>query len=144
MTFHRAIDMYRHVEVETAHPLKLVIMAYKEAVAAIDRAMAALEGKDYRGKSQEIQKAMALISELLAALDMERGGELAMSLSSLYAYFLKRLLAGDVKKDMKALMEVRVHLAGLQESWEKMSWGSAKQPPTRELKSRSSLQGIRP
>jgi len=142
--FQQAVEVYRNVAVETAHPLKLVIMAYQGAVAALDRAISALEERDYRRKSEEIQKAVALVSELLAALDVERGGELARSLSSLYAYFLKRLLAADVRKDMEALMEVRDHLAALQESWEQVCWRSAKQPPGRELGSWSSLRGIRP
>jgi flagellar protein FliS len=144
MMFQQAVEVYRNVAVETAHPLKLVIMAYQGAVAALDRAISALEQRDYRRKSEEIQKAVALVSELLAALDVERGGQLAKSLSSLYAYFLKRLFFGDVRKDMEALMEVRAHLAGLQESWEKMCWSSARQPPGRELGSRPSLRGIRP
>lgn len=143
MMFQQAAEVYRNVAVETAHPLKLVIMAYQGAVAALDRAVSALEEKDYRRKSEEIQKAVALVSELLAALDMERGGQIAKAFSSLYAYFLKRLLEADVRKDMKALKEVRSHLAQLQEAWEELSEGKAQVSPKPERNATASLQGIR-
>lgn len=143
MMFQQAAEVYRNVAVETAHPLKLVIMAYQGAVAALDRAVSALEEKDYRRKSEEIQKAVALLSELLAALDMERGGQIAKAFSSLYAYFLKRLLEADVRKDMKALKEVRSHLAQLQEAWEELSEGKAQVSPKPERNATASLQGIR-
>jgi flagellar protein FliS len=144
MMFQQAVEVYRNVAVETAHPLKLVIMAYQGAVAALDRAISALEQRDYRRKSEEIQKAVALVSELLAALDVERGGQIAKAFSSLYAYFLKRLLEADVHKDMKALKEVRSHLAQLQEAWEELCEGKAQVSPKPERNSTASWQGIRP
>lgn len=144
MMFQQAAEIYRNVAIETAHPLKLVIMAYQGAVTALDKAVTALEKKDYRRKSEEIQKAIALVSELLAALDMERGGHIAKAFSSLYAYFLKRLLEADVRKDMKALKEVRSHLAQLQEAWEELSDGKARISPKPEQNNPASWQGIRP
>lgn len=144
MMFQQAAEVYRNIAVETAHPLKLVIMAYQGAVGALDRAVSALEEKDYRRKSQEIQKAVALVSELLAALDMERGGQIAKAFSSLYAYFLKRLLDADVRKDMKALKEVRSHLAQLQEAWEELLEGKAQVSAKPERNAAASWQGMRP
>lgn len=144
MVFQQAAQVYRNVAVETAHPLKLVIMAYHGAVTALDRAVSALEQKDYRLKSEEIQKAVALVSELLAALDMERGGQIAKAFSSLYSYFLKRLLEADVRKDIKALKEVRSHLAQLQEAWEELSQGKAQISPKPERNATASWHGVRP
>ncbi|MGQ9858639.1 MAG: flagellar export chaperone FliS [Thermodesulfobacteriota bacterium] len=117
MRYQQAVDFYRHVAVETADPLSLVIMAYEGALGAIDRAVCALREGDYQRKGEEIQKAMDLISELMAALDLERGGRVARSLSSLYTYFLKRLMTGNAKKDEGALLEVRDLLAQLCSAW---------------------------
>lgn len=144
MRFQQAVEIYRNVAVETAHPLKLVIMAYQGAVAALDRAVLALDKKDYRLKSEEIQRAMSLVSELLAALDMEKGGQIAKAFSSLYSYFLKRLLQADLHKDLKALKEVRSHLAQLQEAWEELSDGKVRAPARVEPNHVSSWQGMRP
>ncbi len=144
MISQQAVEIYRNVAVETAHPLKLVIMAYQGAVAALDRAATALEQKDYRGKSQEIQKAVGLVSELLAALDMEKGGQIARAFSSLYAYFLKRLLEADVRKDKKAIQEVRSHLAQLLEAWEELSGEKVRMPSKLEQKSKVHMQEARP
>ncbi len=144
MRFQQAVEIYRNVAVETAHPLKLVIMAYQGAVAALDRAVLALEKKDYRLKSEEIQRAMSLVSELLAALDMDKGGQIAKAFSSLYTYFLKRLLQADLKKDLKALKEVRSHLAQLQEAWEELSDGKVRAPARVEPNPVSSWQEMRP
>lgn len=126
MRYQHAVDLYRHVAVETADPLGLVVMAYEGALSAMDRAIAALDEKDYKRKGEEIQKAIALISELMAALDMERGEEIARSLYGLYGYFLKRLMIADVRKDKAALQEVRGHFVQLHSAWEEVARGGAK------------------
>jgi flagellar secretion chaperone FliS len=123
MRAQQAIALYRNVSVETADPMKLVILAYDGAVKAIEEAMAALAQEDYERKGKEIQRAMDLISELMSSLDMDRGGETARTLSGLYSYFLRRLVTAEYKKDARALDEVRAHLVELKAAWEQVTRG---------------------
>ncbi len=120
MMVHQVVGLYRNVAVESADPVGLVIMAYEGAISAIDRAVMALDEEDFKAKGEEIQKALALVSELMSSLDMEKGGEIARSLSSLYAYFMKRLLIADSRKDRKPLLEVRGHMAQLLDAWREL------------------------
>jgi flagellar protein FliS len=120
MMVHQVVGLYRNVAVESADPVGLVIMAYEGAISAIDRAVMALDEGDFKAKGEEIQKALALVSELMSSLDMEKGGEIARSLSSLYAYFMKRLLIADSRKDRKPLLEVRGHMAQLLDAWREL------------------------
>jgi len=120
MMVHQVVGLYRNVAVESADPVGLVIMAYEGAISAIDRAVMALDEGDFKAKGEEIQKAVALVSELMSSLDLEKGGEIARSLSSLYAYFMKRLLLGDSRKDKTPLLEVRGHMAQLLDAWREL------------------------
>jgi flagellar protein FliS len=117
----RASQLYHHVGVETAEPLRLVILAYQGAVDALKIAREALGRQDYEVKGRKIQQAMDLISELLSALDKTRGGEIARNLATLYGYFLRRLLKANRDNDIEAINEVMQHLSGLQEAWEQIA-----------------------
>lgn len=117
MMVQQIAGLYRNMAVESADPLGLVIMVYEGVIGAINRAVMALQEGDFKGKAEEIQRALALLSELLSSLDKEKGGTIAASLASLYAYFIKRLLVADAKKDQEALIEVRSHMAQLLDAW---------------------------
>ena len=89
------------------------------ADAAIDSNRADLLGT-------AIGEAVDLISQgLLAALDYERGGEIATNLGSIYDYALRRLLHANLRKDVKVVREIADLLAGLREAWVSIQQGAS-------------------
>lgn len=120
MRFNQAVDLYRTVAIETSDPIGLVVMTYEGIIGALNKAQSALDEGDYRTKGQEIQRAVALIGELMSSLNMEKGGAVASSLKALYGYFIKRLLHADARKDNGALVEVKAHMNELLDAWRKI------------------------
>jgi flagellar protein FliS len=59
-----------------------------------------------------------LIGELAGALDMERGGEIAVRLGRLYEYMLNRLTEANFRQSDEPLAEVLGLLATLTEAWD--------------------------
>ena len=68
-----------------------------------------------------IVAAQDIVSELMASLDFERGGEIARGLFSIYSYANRRLLDGNVRKDGAPLEEVKRLLTELRDAWDGIS-----------------------
>ncbi|HEY3938964.1 MAG TPA: flagellar export chaperone FliS [Bryobacteraceae bacterium] len=98
-------------------PLRLVIALYEGAQDATRRATGCLAAGDIWGRSKAINKTVAILSELLASLDLERGGEIAQNLRRLYSYMQTRLLEAHARATAAPLTEVDRLLGNLLEGW---------------------------
>lgn len=110
---------YKEAQILTAPSEKLLIMLYDACIVSIETAIAKLKAKSlqYDIVNNNLQKAQEILTELMATLNFEKGGELAKNLDSLYSYFIRRLMEGNMKKEIKPLREVLEHLQNLREAW---------------------------
>ena len=107
--YSNGIQSYVKTDISTSDPMKLVIMCYEGAIDSLKLA---------KEKTKAVIKAQDIIDELLCSLDFEKGGAIARNLSSLYNYMLRRILHGDVNKDMSAIDEVIGMLSELLSAWQ--------------------------
>lgn len=114
---------YRETRVKTASPAQLVVMLYDEAVKQCDIAIELIDD-DVRKKPQHIEKinnalgkVQDIITELMASLDFDAGGEIAQNLFSLYVWFGREILEANLSKDSARVNAVRAMLADLREAW---------------------------
>ena len=114
-------DVYRKTEVETADPLKLVLICYDEAIKNLKIAREKYLNEEFEDKAYALKRAISFISELNRALDLEKGGEIAANLHALYDFMVRHLMEGDLKKDIKAFDQVIAMLSELKEAWEIVS-----------------------
>ena len=121
-------NIYQQVNVSTADPVKLVIMCYDGAISSLRLAREHYEARDYEAKAKALQKACDIIGELEAALDLDRGGEVAANLKNLYQYILRRLVEGDLKRDLAPFDESIGILEELASAWREIARG-----PRREM-----------
>jgi flagellar protein FliS len=98
-------------------------MLYDEAVRQCDRALDLLD-KDIRKHPGNIEKTNAaltkvqdIITELMASLDFDAGGEIARDLFSLYVFFKKELMDANMAKDHSRIRSVRGMLDELRSAW---------------------------
>ena len=84
-------QMYRQVEVNTTNRGKIVVMLYSGAITFLNKTKMYMEKKDYENKSKYLTKALNIIEELNVSLDLQKGGEIAKNLKSLYL-FLDRFI----------------------------------------------------
>jgi len=115
------IQSYRKTNITTSDPMRLVIMCYEGAIDSLKLAKEKIKEKNYEKKAKAIIKAQDIIDELLCSLDLEKGGEIASNLSSLYNYMLRRILYGDVNKDIGAIDEVIRMLDELMSAWQEVA-----------------------
>ena len=115
--YYNGIQSYVKTDISTSDPAKLVIMCYEGAIDSLKLAKVKMKEENYEKKAKAIIKAQDIIDELLCSLDFEKGGAIARNLSSLYNYMLRRILHGDVNKDMSAIDEVIGMLDELLSAW---------------------------
>jgi flagellar secretion chaperone FliS len=108
---------YLEADVMTRSAQWLVPLMYEHLLACLKRAAVQIEASDFAGKAESLTKASAIVFELLASLDFEKGGELASRLAALYAYFAREITAVGRSLDAEHLTRLIAMIEGLHESW---------------------------
>ncbi|MGD1019097.1 MAG: flagellar export chaperone FliS [Verrucomicrobiia bacterium] len=125
MTTHAKIEgSYRRVATETASPGQLVAMLYDGGIKFLERALLSFQSADplefNQGIHNNVKRAKAIIHELNICLNMEEGGELAVTLRRLYLYFEMRLDESNRYKRPEGIQEVIERLTVLRDAWVEM------------------------
>ncbi len=119
----RGANAYAKVGIETgviaASPHKLIVMLFEGAIVSISNAIQYLNSGDIAAKGNSISKAIAIIENgLRASLDKKAGGDIAVSLDSLYEYMTRRLIFANLNNQVEQLTEVQNLLRDLKSSWD--------------------------
>lgn len=108
---------YRQFSVQGAPPLRLVVMLYDGAIAALQRAIDAIETRAIEQKCRQIKRALAILAQLEGTLNFERGGEVALNLKRLYVYARAEAMNANVKNSAEKLHALIEKLATVREAW---------------------------
>lgn len=112
-----ARDEYLESEVFAAGPVRRVQLLYNGAIEAVAKARVLLAAKDIRGRSAQVNKSIAILSELIFSLDHTAGFPMTKELRELYDYCQKRLLAANATQTDEPLAEVEALLRTLLDAW---------------------------
>jgi flagellar protein FliS len=96
----------------------LINMLFEGAGVAIRTAGIHMQAGHTACKGEAISRALDIVNNgLLAALDVERGGQLAQRLAALYEYIARRLLSANLDNDKAALDEAGQLLEEIGSAW---------------------------
>jgi flagellar protein FliS len=87
----RVVSAYRDRDILNATPGRLVVIVYDHVLVNLFRARAASTPDKLELRLESLSKARAGVMELLAALDVEKGGQIAMNLRGLYGFLFAEL-----------------------------------------------------
>ena len=116
-TAQHAQDTYRVNQIQMASREQLLIITYDIGIRACSAAERAMEGKDVEQINANLQRAQAVIRELMITLNTEQGGDVAHSLMRLYDYMYYQLVDANVKKETAPVAAVRNMLEELKVTW---------------------------
>jgi flagellar protein FliS len=119
--YYNGVQSYRKSNITTSDPVSLVIMCYEGVIDNLKLAKEKIKEKDYEKKANAIIKAQDIINELMCSLNFEKGGEIAGNLESLYNYMLRRILQGDLNKDVRPIDEVIGMFTELLSAWKEVA-----------------------
>ena len=134
MGYSNAYNAYQKTNVSTASQGRLVVLLYEGAIKQLKLALSFIEPDGKIKPSQiekfgiEKKKTQSIITELQVSLDMEKGGDIARNLMSLYLYFNEELVAASIGHDRKKLEFVLNMMGQLVESWRQISNSTANAP----------------
>lgn len=114
----KATSAYLQAGVNTTSPGQLLIMLYEAAIKFLRQAQERIQAKDVAKKGILISKALDILTELTATLNLEKGGDLADNLQKLYFYCTTKLLAANLKQDVVLIEEVIGILDGLRDAYQ--------------------------
>jgi flagellar secretion chaperone FliS len=106
-----------HGGVAAADPHKLVVMLMDGAIERIRAAQGCIGRGEMAEKAQLIHRAIAIIGELHASLDVSAGGQIAVNLSELYDYMTRRLFKATLENKVEILEEVSKLLHEIRSAW---------------------------
>jgi flagellar protein FliS len=111
-----AQSAYKQSSILTAPPGQLVVMLYDGARRFLHQGALAMEEGAIATANERLQRAEAILDELLATLDMS-AGDVAIQLQSLYLFAKRALAEARPAQDAEKVRRVSRLLGELRESW---------------------------
>ncbi len=113
------VKQYQKSNIETASREQILIMLYDGAIQFLNKAKIAIEKHDVEAAHNNLISTQNIIYEFINSLDREVAPDLADRLTSLYEYFIRRLIQANMKKEIAPIDEVLGYLKSLKATWEK-------------------------
>jgi flagellar protein FliS len=116
-----------HGQVADASPTRLVQVMFEHVLSNLATAQGCMQRirgnlpyKDVVAKGKAVGKAVRLIGQLDASLNMEQGGQIAENLHNLYLYMLGRLTTANVNNDAAIVIEVSNLVRKIKDGWDQV------------------------
>src|SRR5690554_5924348 len=117
-----ALQQYQSVnhqaQAASADPHRLIQMLIEGGLTRLAQARGAMEREQTALKGELIGKAIGIVGGLRQGLDIEKGGELAANLDSLYEYMTTRLMEANLKNDVAIIEEIAQLLREVKSGWD--------------------------
>ena len=117
----KASQHYRMLEltsrIESASPHGLVGLLYEELLRALDLAISAVALGRAGGGGNHASKALSIIVALEGSPDVERGGDLAVTLARIYRACSHGLTEAARSGDIQKLQEIRGAISNIAYAW---------------------------
>lgn len=117
MNAQASVQAYKQSSVLTAPPERLVVMLYDGALRFLARASAAMREEGPVPAARPLQRAQAILEELISTLDHEQGGEVADRLQAIYVFCLNALPEAQLQRDAEKIDQVARLLRELRDAW---------------------------
>ena len=131
-------NAYKKASVNTLDQNKLIIMLYDGAIKNASFAVEYMKSEEIEKVHDCLIKTKNIVTELMATLNMDQGGDIAKNLQSLYSYMFSQLIEANMEKKPEPVIVVIDLLKELRAAW--MQINSKKKPSA--TKQNASTQGM--
>ncbi|WP_042142661.1 flagellar export chaperone FliS [Paucisalibacillus sp. EB02] len=118
MALNKPYQAYQNNAVNTASGGELTLMLYNGCNKFIKQAIRDIEENNIEAKNTNIQKAQAIIQELMITLDQEV--EISKQILPLYDFMYRRLMEANLKNDIEILTEVQGFVVDFRDTWKQV------------------------
>jgi len=110
-------NAYKKASVNTLDQTKLIIMLYDGAIKNASFAVEHMKSGQIEKVHDCLIKTKNIVTELMATLNMDRGGDIAKNLQSLYSYMFSQLIEANMNKKTEPVVVVIDLLKELRAAW---------------------------
>ena len=110
-------NAYKKASVNTLDQTKLIIMLYDGAIKNATFAVEHMKSGQIEKVHDCLIKTKNIVTELMATLNMDRGGDIANNLQSLYSYMFSQLIEANMNKKTEPVVVVIDLLKELRAAW---------------------------
>ena len=110
-------NAYKKASVNTLDQPKLIIMLYDGAIKNASFAVEHMKSGQIEKVHDCLIKTKNIVTELMATLNMDRGGDIAKNLQSLYSYMFSQLIEANMNKKTEPVVIVIDLLKELRAAW---------------------------
>ncbi|KGR80607.1 flagellar export chaperone FliS [Ureibacillus manganicus] len=118
VTNNAAFNAYQQNSVTTASPGELTLMLYNGCLKFLTKAKMAIDANDIQEKNTNIQKAQAIIHELMVTLKTDQ--EVGQQMLSLYDYMNRRLMEANINNNKEIIDEVIGLTTEFRDTWKQV------------------------
>lgn len=118
MVINNAYATYQNNSVNTSTPGELTLMLYNGCLKFIVQAKRAMADNNIEEKNNSVQKAQAIISELMLTLD--KSYPVAANMLILYEFANSRLVDGNIKNDSALFDEASSVITEFRDTWKQV------------------------
>jgi len=118
MAINNPYATYQNNTVNTSTPGELTLMLYNGCLKFIVQAKRAMAENNIEEKNKSVQKAQAIISELMLTLD--KSYPVAANMLILYEFVNSRLVDGNIKNDSAMFDEASSIIAEFRDTWKQV------------------------
>ncbi len=110
-------NAYKKASVNTLDQTKLIIMLYDGAIKNASFAVEHMKSGQIEKVHDCLIKTKNIVTELMSTLNMDRGGDIAKNLQSLYSYMFSQLIEANMNKKTEPVVIVIDLLKELRAAW---------------------------
>jgi len=108
---------YATTQVQTASPVQVVVLLYDGTIQAMKLAQEGMQNNDWEDKARFLGRALRVVSELSATLNMEQGGTVARDLRRIYEFVIHELTQANLLNQPERLDAPIRCLGVIREAW---------------------------
>lgn len=113
----KACSTYKQNELNNLDPAEIVARLYQALGTSLVAARDAIIAGETTVQGENVSRALAIITELHSALNMEEGGEISVNLNDLYYYLTSEITQGNIDHDPGMLDNAIRTVEPLVEAW---------------------------
>ena len=108
-------SVYKNQQIMTASPQQLTLLLYNGALRFLTESISAMERGNLQKAHNANLRVQDIVREFVATLDMNY--EMSKIWAQLYEYTEHCLIQGNIKKDVKLLLQAKDVLQELRDTW---------------------------
>ena len=112
-----AFNTYKNNSVNFASKDQLLLMLVDGAVKFSKIGRQAILDKDIKKAHENIIKTQNIFYELMTTLDVDKGGEWAHNLMSIYDFITRRITDANIKKSEEIMNEIIPMIEDVRDTW---------------------------